>query len=53
MEVADNYKSTLDEILKLIPKHFVDKGPYSKRLYRLISSGLEYYDRTNENNMTL
>lgn len=53
MEVADNYKSTLDEILKLIPKHFVDKGPYSKRLYRLISSGLEYYDRTNANNMTL
>ena len=53
MDAADGYKDSLDEILELIPKHFVDKGPYSKKLYKLIGEGLKYYDRTNQNNMTL
>ena len=30
MEVDDEYKSTLDDILNRIPKYFIDKGPYSK-----------------------
>ena len=53
MEVADSYKDTLDEILSDIPKQYIKKGPYSNRLYKLISSGLSFYDKTNENNMIL
>ena len=53
MEVDDEYKSTLDDILNRIPKYFIDKGPYSKRLYNIINSGFNYYDRTNSNNMKL
>ena len=47
MEVDDEYKSTLDDILNRMPKYFIDKGPYAKRLYNIINSGFNYYDKTN------
>ena len=53
MEVDDDYKSTLDDILDRIPKYYINKGPYSKRLYEIINSGLRFYDKTNSNNMKL
>lgn len=53
MEVADKYKITLDEILKIIPKNYIKRGPYASRLYEVINSGLRFYDKTNNYNMFL
>lgn len=53
MEVSDRYKKSLNEILKIIPKQYFKKGTTSVRLYKLISSGLKFYDSTNNKNMIL